>query len=107
MRTLELRDGRRITPNVRMVSSGVLSQFVSWFSAGVGLGVVLFVAFTILSALDHSADEVQGAAEPAYVSRPVAIVQKGLDDYRIIRERNRFVVDLADHFSRIVNRVVR
>lgn len=87
-----------------MILNGVLRQFAAWLRAGVGVGVMLFVAFTILSALDHGADEVRGAAEPA---RPVAVVQKNRDDYRIIRERNRFVSDLVDHLSRIVNRVVR
>jgi len=90
-----------------MILNGVLRQFSAWFRAGVGLGVILFVAFTILSALDHGADEVRGAAEPAYVSRPVVVVQKDRDDYRIIRERNRFVADLVGNLSRIVNRVVR
>ncbi len=53
MKVLEIRNGRKITPNVRMVSSGVLSQFASWFRTGLGLGVMLFVAFTTLSALGH------------------------------------------------------
>ena len=90
-----------------MILNGVLRQFSAWFRAGVGLGVMLFVAFTILSALDHGADSIQGTTQPAYASRPVAVVQKDRDDYRIIRERNRFVVDLVGNLSRIVNRVVR
>ncbi len=88
-----------------MILNRVLRQFAAWFRAGLGLGVMLFVAFTILSALDHGADEVRGAAEPAYVSQPVAVVQKDRDDYRIIRERNRFVTDLFDELSRIVSRL--
>lgn len=90
-----------------MILSRVLRQFAAWLRAGVGVGVMLFVAFTILSALDHGSDEVRGAAEPAYVSQPVTVVQKERDDYRIIREQNRFVSNLVDHLSRIVNRVVR
>ena len=91
---------------MRVLERGVLKAFASWFKAGIGLGVMLFMAFTILSVLGHDTERVQGVAKPAYVSRP-AVVQQAQDDYRIIRERNRFVSDLVDHLSRIVNRVVR
>ena len=129
MKVLEIRNGRKITPNVKMVSSGVLSQFASWFRAGLGLGVMLFVAFTTLSALGHSADWIQGAAKqsryvkqgqvrdlvipkashvlPATVLRPAVIVEKDQDDYRVIREQNRFVTDLVGNLSRTVSRIVR
>ncbi len=129
MKALEIRNGRRFAPNVRMVSSGILSQFALWFRAGMGFGVMLFVAFTTLSALGHGADWIQEAAKqsryvkhgqgrdlvipkashvlPAYVSRPAVVVQKDRDDYRVIREQNRFVTDLAGEVSRTVSRIVR
>ena len=90
-----------------MILNGVLRQFAAWFRAGVGLGVMLFVAFTTLSALDQGADGLQRAAEPAYVPRPAVLVAKERDDYSVIRERNRFVADLVSQLSRTVSRLAR
>ena len=70
-------------------------------------GGTLFMAFTILSALGHGANGIQEIEKPTTVSRPAVVVQKAPDDYRVIRERNRFVTDLVDDLSRTVSRLAR
>ena len=90
---------------MKVLEKGVLRQSTSWFKAGIGLGVMLFMAFTLLSVLDRGADGDQSVVKPVYVSRPVAVVRKAPDDYRMIREQNRFVTDLVDELSRIVSRL--
>ena len=92
---------------MKALEKGVLNQFASWFRAGIGLGVMFFVASTILSALGHGADGIQEAEKRAAIPRSAVVVQKAPDDYRVIRERNRFVADLVDDLSRTVSRLAR
>ena len=92
---------------MKALDKGVLNQFASWVRAGIGRGVMLFVASTILSALGHGADGIQEAEKRAAIPRPVAVVQKNRDNYRVIRERNRFVTDLVDDLARTVIRLAR
>ena len=49
MKIMEIQDRRQVAPNVKTVSKGVFQQFVSWFRAGLGLGLMLFVALTTFS----------------------------------------------------------
>ena len=68
---------------------------------------MLSVAFTILSALGHGVDGIKEIEKAVTISRPAVVVQKDRDDYRVIRERNRFVADLVDDLSRTVSRLAR
>ena len=112
-----------------MKSKGVFHQFVTWFRAGLGLGLMLFVALTTFSFLSHgtnliggsatqgkSKDSVQGFSPvlpatspvvPVQVMRSTATVQKSQDDYRMFHEQARFVTDLSGNVSRLVSRLAR
>lgn len=127
MNTLEIRYGRQFAPNVKAVSRSFLNQLMTWFKGGIGLGIVLFVALTTLTALKHGATWIQITAKqerisklaedskrvipraaqalPLPVFKPVVVPEK--KDYRVIREQNRLVTDLAGHLSRAVSRFVR
>ncbi len=54
MKMMEIQERRQTSPNVKMVSKGVFLQFVTWFRAGLGLGLMLFVALTTFSVLTHA-----------------------------------------------------
>ena len=125
MKNMGIQDRRLITPNVKMVSSEALHQFVTWFKAGMGLGLMLFMALTTFSVLSHGAKWVEGSAKqgesrdprqgfspvlpkadpaaPVRVLRSTAVVQKSQDDYRMFRERARFVPALSRHLSRMLS----
>ena len=112
-----------------MVSNGVFQQFVTWFRAGLGLGLMLFVALTTYSVLTHGANLIRGSvmqgqskdpgrgfgpvlpktvpAAPVRVIRSTVTAQKSQDDYRMFREQARFVTDLSDNVSRTVSRLAR
>ena len=129
MKKMEIQDRRPIAPNVKTVSKGVFQQFVSWFRAGLGLGLMLFVALTTLSVLTHGANLIEGSAKqgqlrvagqglspvypmtgfaaPVRVVRSVVVVQKSQDDFRMFHEQARFVTDLSDNLSRMVSRLAR
>jgi len=129
MKTMEIQDRRPFSPNVKMVSGGVFRQFVTWFKAGVGLGLMLFTALTTLSVLSHGAIWLEGSAKqgqlresrqggnpvlpkvdyaaPIRVVRSSAAFQKSQDDYRMFREQSRLVTDLTDNLSRTVSRLAR
>ena len=51
MKNMEIQDRRPFSPNVKTVSKGVFQQFVAWFKAGLGLGLMLFVALTTFSVM--------------------------------------------------------
>lgn len=129
MKNTEIQERRPIAPNVKMVSKGVFQQFVTWFKAGIGLGLMLFVALTTFSALSHSANWIEGSvkqdqlrvpvqgrspvlprtdyAAPVRVVRSAVVVQKSQDDYRMFHEQARLVTDLSDNVSRMVSRLAR
>ena len=129
MKMTEIQERRQVAPNVKMVSRGVFQQFVAWFRAGLGLGLMLFVALTTFSVLNHGANLIEGSAKqgqskdpgqgfgpvlpkavpvaPVQVIRSTVSVQKSQDDYRMFREQARFVTDLSDNVSRTLSRLAR
>jgi len=129
MKMMEIQERRPIAPNVKTVSKGVLQQFVSWFRAGLGLGLMLFVALTTFSVLSHGANWIKGSvkqgqprdprqgfspvlpksdsAAPVRVVRSTVAVQKSQDDYRMFREKARFVTDLSNNVSRMLSNLAR
>lgn len=129
MKNMEIQERRKTSPNVKTVSDGVFHQFVTWFRAGLGLGLMLFVALTTYSFLSHGANLIRGSvmqgqskdpgrgfgpvlpktvpAVPVRVIRSTVTAQKSLDDYRMFREQARFVVGISDRVSQLVNRLVR
>ena len=129
MKGMEIQDRRPFSPNVKMVSREVLHQFVAWFKAGMGLGLMLFTALTTFSVLSHGAKWIEGSVKqsqlrekgqggnpvlpktdyvmPVRVLRSTAGVQKSQDDYRMFHEEARLVTDLTDNLSRAVSRLVR
>ena len=129
MKIMEIQERRQTSPNVKMVSKGVFQQFVTWFRAGLGLGLMLFVALTTFSVLTHGANLIEGSAKqgqskdpgqgfgsvlpkavpvaPVQVIRSTVTVQKRQDDYRMFREQARFVTDLSDNVSRTLSRLAR
>ena len=128
MKILETQERRQSSPNVKTVSKGVFQQFVSWFRAGLGLGLMLFVAVTTFSVLSHGATWIEGSAKqgqprdpgqgfspvlhetdsvsPIHVVRSAVVVQKSQDDCRMSREKARFVVGISDRVSQMVSRLV-
>jgi hypothetical protein len=129
MKTMEIQERRQTSPNVKMVSKGVFHQFVTWFRAGLGLGLMLFVALTTFSFLTHGANLIDGSVkqgqskgsgqgfspvlpktvpvEPVRVIRSTVTAPKSQDDYRMFREQARFVTDLSDNVSRTLSRLAR
>ena len=129
MKIMEIQERRQTSPNVKMVSNGVSHQFVTWFRAGLGLGLMLFVALTTFSVLSHGANLIEGSvkqgqskesgqgfgsvlpktvsAAPVRVVRSTVAVQKSQDDYRMFREQARFVTDLSNNVSRTLSRLAR
>ncbi|MFH0986397.1 MAG: hypothetical protein V1882_12855 [Candidatus Omnitrophota bacterium] len=129
MKTMEIQERRPIAPNVKMVSNRVFHQFAAWFRAGLGLGLMLFVALTTFSFLSHGMNLLEGSAKqgllrdpgqgfspvlpkavpaaPVRVIRSTVAVQKSQDDYRMFREQARFVTDLSESASRMVSRLAR
>jgi len=129
MKNMEIQDGRQVAPNVKTVSKGVFHQFVTWFRAGIGLGLMLFVALTPFSVLTHGANLIEGSAQqgkskdpgqgcgpvlpktdpvaPVRVLRSAVVVQKSQDDYRMFREQARFLTDLSENLARTVGRLAR
>jgi hypothetical protein len=126
---MEIQERRQVAPNVKTVSKGVFQQFVSWFRAGLGLGLMLFVALTTFSVLSHGANWIEGSAKQGQsrdprqgfspmlpktdpvasvrVVRSTVAVQQSQDDYRMFREQARFVTDLTDNLSRTVSCLAR
>ena len=122
MKNMGIQDRRLIAPNVKMVSSEAFHQFVAWFRAGIGLGLMLFMALTTFSVLSHGAKWVEGSAKqsqlrekgqggspvlpktdsvmPVRVLRGTAVAQKSQDDYRMFHEQARLVTDLTNNLSR-------
>ena len=45
-------------------------QFVTWFRAGLGLGLMLFVALTTFSVLNHGANLIEGSAKQGQSKDP-------------------------------------
>ena len=129
MKKMEIQDRRPTSPNVKTVSKGVFHRFVAWFRAGLGFGLMLFVALATFSFLSHGANLIEGSAKqgqskdlgrgfgpvlpktspaaPVRVIRNTVSVQKSQDDYRMFREQARFVTDLSDNVSRTVSRLAR
>ena len=129
MKIMEIQERRQTSPNVKTVSNGVFHQFVTWFRAGLGLGLMLFVALATCSVLSHGANLIgesvmQGQSKdpgqgfgsvlpkavpvaPVQVIRSTVAVQKSQDDYRMFREQARFVTDLSESASRMVSRLAR
>ena len=129
MKNMGIQDRRLIAPNVKMVSSEALHQFVTWFRAGLGLGLMLFVALTTFSVLSHGANLIEGSAKqgqskdpgqgfgsvlpkavpaaPVRVIQSTVAVQKSQDDYRMFREKARFVTDLSNNVSRTLSSLAR
>jgi len=129
MKMMEIQERRPIAPNVKTVSKGVFQQFVSWFRTGLGLGLMLFVALTTFSVLSHGANWIEGSvkqgqsrdprqgfspvlpktdfAAPVRVVRSTVAVPKSQDDYRMFREKARFVTDLSNHVSRTLSNLAR
>ena len=129
MKKTEIQETRQVAPNVKMVSRGVFQQFVAWFRAGLGLGLMLFVALTTLSVLSHGANWIEGSAKqgqsrdprqgfspvlpktdpvaPIRVARSTVAVQGSQDDYRMFREKARFVTDLSNNVSRTLSSLAR
>ena len=125
MKGMEIQDRRPFSPNVKMVSREVLHQFVAWFKAGMGLGLMLFTALTTFSVLSHGANWIEGSAKqsqlrefrrggnpvlpktgyvmPVRVLRRRSATQQSQDDYRMFREEARLVTDLTDNLSRMVS----
>ncbi len=129
MKNTEIQERRPIAPNVKMVSKGVFQQFVAWFRAGLGLGLMLFVALNTFSVLSHGANWLEGSAKqgqsrdprqgfspalpktdpvaPVRVVRSTVAVQQSQDDYRMFREKARFVTDLSNNVSRTLSSLAR
>ena len=129
MKMMEIQERRPIAPNVKTVSKGVFQQFVSWFRAGLGLGLMLFVALNTFSVLSHGANWLEGSAKqgqsrdprqgfspvlpktdpvaPVRVVRSTVAVQQSQDDYRMFREKARFVTDLSNNVSRTLSSLAR
>jgi hypothetical protein len=129
MKMMEIQERRPIAPNVKTVSKGVFQQFVSRFRAGLGLGLMLFVALATFLALSHGANWIEGSvkrgqsrdprpgfspvlpktdfATPVRVVRSTVEVQKSQDDYRMFREKARFVTDLSENLARTVSCLAR
>ena len=129
MKNMEIQDRRLISPNVKIVSREALHPFVSWFKAGMGLGLMLFTALTTLSVLSHGAKWIEGSAKqsqlwvpgrgrslvlpktdyvmPVRVLRSTGGVQKSRDDYRMFHEEARLLTDMTDNLSRTVSRLAR
>ena len=129
MKIMEIQDRRQVAPNVRMVSKVVFEQFVAWFKTGIGLGLMLFVALTTFSVLSHGANWIEGSAKqgqsrdprqgfspvlpktdyaaPVRVVRSTVAVQQSQDDYRMFREKARFVTDLSNNVSRTLSSLAR
>ena len=129
MKMMEIQERRKTSPNVKTVSKGVFHQFVTWFKAGIGLGLMLFVALTTFSVLSHGSNWIEGSAKqgqsrdprqgfspvlpktdfaaPVRVVRSTVAVQKSQDDYRMFREKARFVTDLSNHVSRTLSNLAR
>ena len=129
MKNMGIQDRRLIAPNVKMVSSEAFRQFVAWFRAGIGLGLMLFMALTTFSVLSHGAKWVEGSAKqgqlrekgqggspvlpktdyvmPVRVSRSTAVAQKSQDDYRMFHEQARLVTDLTNNLSRTLSRLAK
>ena len=129
MKSAEIQERRPIAPNVKTVSKGVFQQFVAWFRAGLGLGLMLFVALTTFSVLSHGANWIEGSAKqgqsrdprqgfspvlpkmdtaaPVRVVRSTVAVQQSQDDYRMFREKARFVTDLSNNVSRTLSSLAR
>ena len=129
MKMMEIQERRPIAPNVKTVSKGVFQQFVAWFRAGLGLGLMLFVALTTFSVLSHGANWIEGSARqgqsrdprqgfspvlpkadsvvPVRVVRSTVAVQQSQDDYRMFREKARFVTDLSNNVSRTLSSLAR
>ena len=129
MKNMGIQDRRLIAPNVKMVSSEALHQFVAWFRAGVGLGLMLFMALTTFSVLSHGAKWVEGSAKqgplrekgqggspvlpktdsvmPVRVLRGTAVAQKSQDDYRMFHEQARLVTDLTNNLSRTLSSLAK
>ena len=63
MKDMEIKKRRPFSPNVKMVSKGVFQQFVTLFRAGLGLGLMLFVALTTFSVLNHGANLIEVIGE--------------------------------------------
>ena len=115
MKIMEIQERRPFSPNVKVVSREALHQFVTWFKAGMGLGLMLFTAWTTFSVLSHGAIWVEGSAKqgqlrearqggnpvlpkadyaaPVRVVHSTVVVRKSQDDYRMFREQARFVTD--------------
>jgi len=129
MKMMGIQERRPIAPNVKTVSKEVFQRFVSWFRAGLGLGLMLFVALATFSVLSHGTNWIEGSvrrgqsryprqgfspvlpktgvAAPIRVVRSTVEVQKSQDDYRMFREQARFVTDLSNNVSRAVSRLAR
>ena len=129
MKNMEIQERRPIAPNVKTVSKGVFQQLVSWFRAGLGLGLMLFVALNTFSVLSHGANWLEGSAKqgqsrdprqgfspalpktdpvaPVRVVRSTVAVQQSQDDYRMFREKARFVTDLSNNVSRTLSSLAR
>ncbi len=129
MKNMEIQDRRPFSPNVKMVSREALHQFVAWFKAGIGLGLMLFTALTTFSVLSHGANWIEGSAKqsqireprqggnpvlpktdyvmPVRVLRSTSVAQKSQDDYRMFHEQARLVTDLTDNLSRTVSRLAK
>ena len=129
MKNMEIQDRRLITPNVKMVSSEALHPFVSWFRAGVGLGLMLFMALTTFSVLSHGANWIEGSVKqdplrekgqggkpvlpktdsvmPVRVLRSTVVVRKSQDDYRMFHEEARLVTNLTENLSRTLIRLAK
>ena len=61
MKIMEIQERRQTSPNVKMLSNGVFHRFVTWFRAGLGLGLMLFVALTTFSVLTHGTNLIWGS----------------------------------------------
>ena len=121
MKNMEIQERRKTSPNVKTVSNGVFHQFVAWFRAGLGLGLMLFVALTTFSVLSHGVNWIEGSAKqgqsrdprqgfspvlprtdpvtPIQVIRNTVAVQQSPDYYRMFREQARFVTGSINRIS--------
>ena len=129
MKMMEIQVRRQVAPNVKMVSKGVFREFVTWIRRGIWLGLMLFVALATFSFLSHSANLLEGSAKqgqsrdpkqgfspvlpktdfaaPVRVVRSTVTAQKSQDDYRMFREKARFVTDLSNNVSRTLSSLAR
>ena len=129
MKNMGIQDRRLTSPNVKMVSSEALHQFVTWIRAGMGLGLMLFMALTTFSVLSHGANWIEGSVKqgqfrdskqggnpvlpktdyvmPVRVLRSTAVAQKSQDDYRMFHEEARLVSDLTENLSRTLSRLAK